>query len=842
MALSLYTPSMVNPTTSPLQRIHKARRWWQRLTPNRQDRLAMLMPLVSVTLFFAAIVAVLSYLQLEENDRDQQALQRDIEYAQQRLHQRILEPQELMNRLAHEVSTGVLDIDQFRQRVATLIQTYPEIQSVAWIDERQRLRSGWGISKESLFDNAYQREQIFINSRKNRQLSYNVPLLGDGETAILQIATPLISRDNFAGIVLTEISIESLFHYGIPAEISSRYAMSLRGDKGKILAGITTPYRSRPRSTLPWRTPTHEYGMFVTPLNTGLVIYAQTYRTSQGMIGSGLFWLITVLSVLIAWMLIGNWRHTRQRFKAQQALVSETNFRRAVENSMLTGIRAMDLNGRITYVNAAFSQMTGWREDELIGLSAPFPFWPEADKEYLSNIMEEEMHGRHTPGGLQVRVQRRDGTIFDARLYLSPLIDSQGTQTGWVTSVTDITEPNRVRQQLAASHQRFTTVLEALDASISVTPLGSKELLFANKLYRQWFGLQSEGHLQLVTQAGMPVNAANGEGLDSVDMFAGLPTSSLSDSDSERSEIFVTELGKWLEVRTRYLSWVDGRLAQMVIATDISARREAQIQSAIQAERAQAVSRLVTMGEMASSVAHELNQPLSAITNYCSGMLARLKTQQLSEEDLHRALEKTSHQAQRAGQIIQRIRSFVKRSEPNRSLSSIDAIVSEAIELADIEMRKFNVRLNHYIAARLPQIMVDPILIEQVLVNLLRNAAEAVNAAERPPTERYVELRVIPKETDGKKGVEFSVSDTGKGMTPEVEQKLYEAFFSTKTNGMGIGLSLCRSIIESHTGRLVAQNIYNANAEIKGCNFSFWLPIENAQNPATDATLTFPTP
>ena len=127
------------------------------------------------------------------------------------------------------------------------------------------------------------------------------------------------------------------------------------------------------------------------------------------------------------------------------------------------------------------------------------------------------------------------------------------------------------------------------------------------------------------------------------------------------------ELGKWLEVRSRYLNWVDGRLAQMVIATDITPRRHAEEQAAAQAERAQSASRLITMGEMASSVAHELNQPLTAINNYCNGMVSRIKGKQISEDDLLAALDKTARQAQRAGQIIQRIRSLreAQRAEPH---------------------------------------------------------------------------------------------------------------------------------------------------------------------------------
>jgi C4-dicarboxylate-specific signal transduction histidine kinase len=262
----------------------------------------------------------------------------------------------------------------------------------------------------------------------------------------------------------------------------------------------------------------------------------------------------------------------------------------------------------------------------------------------------------------------------------------------------------------------------------------------------------------------------------------------------------------------------------MVIATDITPRRLAEAQAAAQAERAQTASRLITMGEMASSVAHELNQPLTAINNYCNGMVSRIKGRQISEEDLLGALEKTARQAQRAGQIIQRIRAFVKRSEPNRTPSEVATMLSEAVELAEIELRRYSVRLSYFMAD-LPPLIVDPILIEQVLVNLLKNAAEAIVQAQRPPQQRRVELHVLPAMVEGRPVVEFTVTDTGRGIAPEIMARLYEAFHTTKAEGMGIGLSLCRSIVESHHGRMRAENLYN-NGEASGCRFSFWLPVD----------------
>jgi PAS domain S-box-containing protein len=815
------------------------RHWWRRQTPTRQDRYAMLAPLAAVLLFLAAIVSAFSYLRLEEMDREQEAVKRDVEYGQQRLRLRLLERQEQLMRMARDISNKEVDDDEFVVRAESMVAQYPELVMLTWIDERRRIKATYAAPSLSSAQARVtgevlrpgETESMYGLARDLQQPVYSQPVAGPDSSGLLQLHVPLVDQSKFGGVVLGEYSIDGLLRYGVPPEIGAKYAVALLDGKGRVLAGTSVPPRNPATQFLPWAAQPNEYEVPVSPVGNGLIVRAQAYRTGLGVIGSGLFWLVGALSAMTAWMLIANWRHTRRRMQAQRALMAETNFRRAMENSVLTGMRALDMHGRITYVNAAFCQMTGWSEAELVGRTPPFPYWPDEDRETLSARLEDELKGRTIQGGFQVRVKRKDGSLFDARLYVSPLVDAKGTQSGWMTSMTDITEPNRIREQLQASHERFTTVLEALDASVSVAPLGSDEVLFANKLYRLWFGGRAAGHLQMVAQAGMSDQPRpTDESLDSVDSLMGLPTSALPTAVSENAEIFVPELGKWLEVRSRYLNWVDGRLAQMVIATDITSRRHAEEQSAAQAERAQSASRLITMGEMASSVAHELNQPLTAISNYCNGLMSRIRSKQIAEDDVLAALDKTARQAQRAGQIIQRIRSFVKRSEPNRTLSDVSVMVSEAIELAEIELRRRNVRMSHYVAARLPHLMVDPILIEQVLVNLLRNAAEAIEQAARPPGRRSVELRVVPKHVEEQAVVEFSVLDSGQGLAPEVMERLYEAFFSTKAEGMGIGLNLCRTIVESHHGRMQAENIYNGS-EVAGCRFSFWIPVSGATNP-----------
>jgi PAS domain S-box-containing protein len=838
-------PSPLPPLSpAPLTLWH---RWWRKQSPSRQDRFITLGPLLAVVLFLAAVIAAFGYLRMEEIDREQQAVRRDVEYAQQRLRLRLLERQEQLMRIGRDVSNKEVNPEGFTLQAEALVNQYPELMAVSWVDSKRRIRVTYvspsahasQIRAKGDLLKVGETDGTYDLARELRQPVYSRPLLtkeASGYNApTLQLQVPLDDQGKFAGVIMGEFSIDGLLRFGVPTEVTAKYAVTLIDDKSQVLAGNLPPPRNRAAHLLPWSNNAAEYEIPVSPVGNGLLIRAEGYRASLGVVGSGFFWLVSALSALTVWMLLGTWRHTRRRIQAQQALISETNFRRAMENSMLTGMRALDLQGRITYVNPAFCQMTGLTEAELVGCTPPFPHWPESEFETMKERLDDELHGRTPPGGFEIRVKRKNGQLFDARMYVSPLIDPRGRQTGWMTSMTDITEPKRIREELSASYERFTTVLEGLDAAVSVAPLGSVELLFANRLYRSWFAGEADGHMNLIAQAGVPSAAPTDDALDAVDGLAGLPTEGLTAAQSENAEIFVPELGKWLEVRSRYLTWVDGRLAQMVIATDITPRRHAEEQAAQQNERAQTASRLITMGEMASSVAHELNQPLTAINNYCNGMVSRIKGQQISNEDLLVALEKTARQAHRAGQIIQRIRAFVKRSEPNRMPADVATLVSNAMELADIELRRHHVRLSHYIAARLPEIMVDPILIEQVLINLMKNAAESIAHTHLPTARRSVELRVVPKQIEGQNVVEFSVLDAGHGLSPEVMPRLYEAFYSTKAEGMGIGLKLCRSIVESHHGRMDAGNLYNGD-EVVGCRFTFWIPVTPLISSAPAAT------
>ncbi len=813
---------------------------------SRQDRYATLGPLVSVLLFLAAIISAFWYLRNEELEREQESVKRDTEIAQQQVRLRLIESQEQLIRVAREIATRGTTPAGFTQQAATLARERPEITHILWVNAQRVRRASYSSANlhtqmESSDDELSRSmpmpgregapERAFEITSQLRYPSYSGPYLNAYGNPVFQVQVPLIDKNTFAGTLIAEYSVDALVRYFIPAEVANRHVVSVLDAQDRVLSSTVTVMPGQIS-----RPPSIVHDVPLAPAGNGLKLRVQGYRTSIGLISNTLFWMVAALSALTVWMLLGTWRHMRRRLQMQSALVNETNFRRAMENSMLTGMRALDMEGRIAYVNPAFCAMTGFTDTELIGRLPPFPHWPPDRYDENNRLLQQELQGRSPAGGIEVKAMRKDGTLFDARMYVSPLIDPKGVQTGWMTSMTNITEAKRVRDQLSASHERFTTVLEGLDAAVSVLSVQQGELLFANRSYRLWFGAEARGHALLA--GGENGQVVLGDIGDSVDSFGGLPTQELTEAGSDPREVYIEPLRKWFDVRARYLQWTDGRLAQMLIATDITSRRHSEVQAQQQAEKAQVTSRLVTMGEMASSVAHELNQPLTAITNYCNGMVSRVKSDAIEKPDLIAALEKTARQAERAAQIIRRIRAFVKRSEPQRQESHAEAIVDESVDLAGIELRRRNVSLHVYVAQRLPSLMVDPILIEQVLLNLLKNAAEAIDSAQLPPARRIIELRVVPKHTPEEGGViEFIVTDSGPGLKEEVIGRLYEAFFSTKAEGLGIGLSLCRSIVESHRGRIRAENLYNGDTAV-GCRFSFTLPVETAKSTGLETALT----
>ncbi len=247
---------------------------------------------------------------------------------------------------------------------------------------------------------------------------------------------------------------------------------------------------------------------------------------------------------------------------------------------------------------------------------------------------------------------------------------------------------------------------------------------------------------------------------------------------------------------------------------DITERKRAEDLARQQQERLQHTARVITMGEMASTLAHELNQPLSAIASYSAGCLNKLRADTVVPAELIPPLDKLSKQAMRAGRIIRQIHEFVRKRDPRVAPCDMAEVVEDSVSLIRADARKHGVRIEVDLAPATPPVMADRILVQQVLLNLMRNGMEAM--AQTPRDARL--LRVTARVQNG--AVLTRIRDRGCGVAPEVAETLFSPFFTTKKEGMGMGLNICRSIIESHHGRL-----WFEPARGGGTAFLFSLPV-----------------
>jgi signal transduction histidine kinase len=351
-------------------------------------------------------------------------------------------------------------------------------------------------------------------------------------------------------------------------------------------------------------------------------------------------------------------------------------------------------------------------------------------------------------------------------------------------------------------------VLDGLESAVYAADARSGEILFANRAFRALHGFEATGRVLRGLIVPLPERGdyrVDPRGLTAADVPC---------------ELFDGELpqprtGRWYHVREQAVRWVDGRVVRLGIATDITDHKKTLEIARQQEERISRTARLITLGEMASMLAHEINQPLAAIANYCNGCVARMQAG-ADAQSLLPAMRKAAAQAERAGKIIQRIREFVKKSEPRRCATAVSAILDDALAFAEIDARRRGIRLSVEVAPGLPDVFADSIMIEQVVLNLVRNGLDAMKDALGE--ERVLGVRA---RAGGANCVEIAVIDHGHGIDEENCERLFQPFFTTREEGMGMGLAICRSIIEFHDGRLSVE----PNPE-GGTIFTFTLPME----------------
>ncbi len=253
----------------------------------------------------------------------------------------------------------------------------------------------------------------------------------------------------------------------------------------------------------------------------------------------------------------------------------------------------------------------------------------------------------------------------------------------------------------------------------------------------------------------------------------------------------------------------------IVMLEDITKRKQAEEEARRLKNQLAHAARVTTVGKMAAGLAHELNQPLAAIANYAESCQDTLRSGQVNAEELFDAMERVTELTLRAGKIIQRIRTLVRKGEPNRSLVRLNDLIREVVGLIDPEARINGVTMRRKLADELPMVLADPVQIQQVILNLVLNALEAMDHIEKSQRELTIQTAGVDSGS-----VEVAVRDTGHGLLVDNTESIFEHFFTTKPQGIGVGLAISRSIIEAHGGRLWAEP--NSDA---GTTFRFTLPM-----------------
>ncbi len=517
--------------------------------------------------------------------------------------------------------------------------------------------------------------------------SYFVPLpLGYGYE-VVDLCLPVLGAGTSGGFMTATVSLPRLLEAAARVDVLRSHELSLVEADGTRLAraghvrgsGVYTAQR-------------------VIDIGQALELRLDSAAGRPALIPNLAVALVLGLSLALGAVVVLLVRDVRRRSAAENALAEALAFRKAMEDSLVTGLRARDLEGRVTYVNPAFCQMVGFSAEELVGSAVP-PYWPpEKIDEYRARQSVRLGHlARERPReGFESTFMRKSGERFEALIFEAPLVDGAGRHTGWMSAVLDVSEQRRM-EELARQQQ----------------------------------------------------------------------------------------------------------------------------------ERLQATARLATVGEMASLLSHELNQPLAAIASYAAGSL-NLMRQGPADADaaamLEQATLRIAEQAERAGRVIKSVHDFVRRREQVHEPVRCELLIEAVLPLVRLQARKSGTRVEVDLPPQLPRVVCDRTMVEQVLLNLTRNGIQAMEDAATPVAERELLLRV---RRHNSRWVIFSVIDRGPGVAPEVARRLFTPFFTTRREGMGLGLSVCRTVIEQHGGALDHGTLNGPDGQVL-TEFRFTLPVEGA--------------
>ncbi|MRI33585.1 hybrid sensor histidine kinase/response regulator [Endozoicomonas sp. OPT23] len=460
----------------------------------------------------------------------------------------------------------------------------------------------------------------------------------------------------------------------------------------------------------------------------------------------------------------------------------------------------------------------------------------------LLDIMMPGMDGYEVCRQLKEDPQSSNITV----IFLSALDDTKDKVRGLETGAVDfISKPFQSEEVIARVETQLK--IHRLEQALSARnrQLEADKARILESMNEGIFGLDSRGHITFANAAasqmtGWTLDHLTNRGLISLmlgeagDEARSQHLAPIQDTLNQGVSKSVSDALFWTKDGTSFpvsysctpIMEDENPNGAVVVFTDITSKRRGQaaLKKALdeldtQKEKLTHVSRLSTMGEMAAGFAHEVNQPLTAISNYAQvakRMIGRVEDKENDVyESLYEAMDKINTQARRAGDIIARIRSFVKK--PDHVLGRVDPVklLNDTVKLAEVDARNNSMEIHMELAPELPEVKVDPVQIQQVALNLIRNGMEAMRDQETRNIGVWVKAEVFED-----RFVKVSVIDRGYGLAEDAEEKLFTPFYTTKSDGMGIGLTVCHSIIQSHGGRMSFQRHSEG-----GTVFEFTMPI-----------------
>jgi PAS domain S-box-containing protein len=497
---------------------------------------------------------------------------------------------------------------------------------------------------------------------------------------------------------------------------------------------------------------------------------------------------------------------------------SEQRWQTAFENSAI-GIVIRDRADRFLAANRAFRNMLGYPELELYQLHQMEATYEE-DREPNLELIGELWEGKRQHFQIEKRYRRKDGTLVWVRNNVTLVPGTGGVAPFLLTIVEDITQRKQEESERRNIEQRYRVMVEtASDAVVCMDENGA--ILLANPATTRVFGYEPA---ELI---GKPLTVLMPEFLRKLheDGFRRYLTTRQRHINWQGTELTgLRKNGQEFPVEISFGEVIaDGHRIFTGFVRDISERKQAEeLRASLHAAQVELarVSRLTIMGELTASIAHEVNQPLTAVTNNANACLRLLARRNLEPEVLRRALEEIVADGTRASSVIARIRAFIKKAPAEKSELDINEVIQEVLALARRELSENRVLLETQLTKPLPLVQADRVQLQQVVLNLIMNGIEAMIAVTDRPRVLWVQSRV-----DESGDVLVTVRDSGTGLGLEGE-RVFTPFFTTKENGMGMGLPISRSLVESHGGRLWA----TANSP-HGAMFSFTLPVAAGSTP-----------